>query len=247
MLRKLIGYFGTAMGLLLTGFWGSMAMLSYPFFRAQGVRVCSRAWGRTVLWFGNVHVAVRGAENIDPAQPYVYVSNHQSGIDILVLIGYLPQHPHFVAKLELKKVPFVGFALKYAGHIFIDRSNRTNSIKTLKSAGAEVRGGKSVAVFPEGTRFPARVLGPFKRGAFVLARAAGVPIVPVGIVGSAERMAARQIYTVPGVVGLRIGDPIPPEAFADDDKALAEQVREEVRKLAGPSARRLPEKKTEER
>jgi 1-acyl-sn-glycerol-3-phosphate acyltransferase len=96
-----------------------------------------------------------------------------------------------------------------------------------------------VIVFPEGTRFPARSIGPFKAGAFVLARAAHVPVVPVGIVGSAERMEARRLYTTPGVVGLRIGDPIPPEQFEDDDAALAERVRGLVAALAGPSAARL--------
>jgi len=238
MLRRLIGYIGTSLGLFLTGFWGSAAMVSYLFVGPRGVRACSRLWGRSLLWAGIVHVAVRGVDKLDLSEPYIYVSNHQSGLDILVLIGHLPQHPHFVAKAELRKVPFIGFALTYAGHIFIDRSNKKAAIETLKAAGEEVRGGKSVAVFPEGTRFPARVLGPFKRGAFVLAREAQVPIVPVGIVGSAERMAARKIYTVPGVVGLRIGEPIPPEDFPEDDEELAAMVREEVRKLAGPSASR---------
>jgi 1-acyl-sn-glycerol-3-phosphate acyltransferase len=243
MLRRLIGYLGTGTGLVLTAFWGTAAMVCYPFTGARGVRACSRLWGRTLLRAGLVHVAVRGADKLDLSKPHIYVSNHQSGLDILVLIGHLPQFPHFVAKAELKKAPFIGFALKAAGHIFIDRSNHKVAIETLKAAGAEVRAGKSVAVFPEGTRFPPRVLGPFKRGAFVLARAAGVPIVPVGLVGSAERMAARKVYTVPGVVGLRIGDPILPEDFPDQDEQLAALARAEVRKLAGPSAARLPDKR----
>ncbi|MBN2359503.1 MAG: 1-acyl-sn-glycerol-3-phosphate acyltransferase [Deltaproteobacteria bacterium] len=217
----------------------TLAMFSYPLFGAAGVDFFSRWWARITLLVGDVHVAVRGAEKIDRTQSYVYVCNHQSGLDILIALGWLPQCAHFVAKRELARVPFMGWAMSLSGHIFVDRARGTQAIAALRAAASGVRGGKSVIVFPEGTRFPPRTVGPFKAGAFVLARAAQVPIVPVGIVGSAERMQARRFYTTPGVVGMRIGDPIPPEQFEDEDAALAERVRHVVAGLAGPSGSHL--------
>lgn len=239
MLRTILGFVGTFSGLLLTFFWGSLAVLGYPVGRQRFAVWCAHMWGRTVLRAGNVLVAVRGGDQIDVSKPHLYVSNHQSGLDILVLCGHLPQRVVFVAKKELGKVPFVGWGLKLGGHVLIDRSDRAQSYGALESAGAEVRAGKSVIIFPEGTRSPPRELWPFKRGALKLARAARVPIVPVGIVGTAERMKARQLFTTPGLVGVRIGQPIPPEDFGDDDRALAERVRSEVARLAGPSASKV--------
>ena len=239
MLRTILSMLRTAFGLLLVPIMGTLAIASYPLFGAAGVDFFSRWWGRLTLIVGSVHVAVRGADKIDLKQSHVYVCNHQSGLDILILLGWLPQFAHFVAKRELKKAPFVGWCLALSGHIFVDRARGAHALQALRHAATGITGGKSVIVFPEGTRYPARTIGPFKSGAFVLARAAHVPIVPVGIVGSAERMQARRLYTTPGVVGMRIGDPILPEQFGDDDAALAERVRQQVADLAGPSAAHL--------
>jgi 1-acyl-sn-glycerol-3-phosphate acyltransferase len=239
MLRTILGFVGTFSGLLLTFFWGTLAVVGYPLGKQRFAVWCAHMWGRTVLRAGNVLVAVRGGDGIDLATPHIYVSNHQSGLDILVLCGHLPQRVVFVAKKELGKVPFVGWGLKLGGHVLIDRADRSQSYAALEAAGAEVRAGKSVIIFPEGTRSPPRELWPFKRGALKLARAARVPVVPVGIVGSAERMKARQLFTTPGLVGVRIGQPIRPEDFGDDDRALAERVRGEVARLAGPSASKV--------
>ncbi|MFH1808676.1 MAG: lysophospholipid acyltransferase family protein [Pseudomonadota bacterium] len=239
MLRIILGYVGTLSGLVLTFFWGTLAALGYPLGGQRFAIWCAHMWGRTVLRAGNVLVAVRGGDQLDLSRPHLYVSNHQSGLDILVLCGHLPQRVVFVAKKELARVPFVGWGLKLGGHVLIDRADRSQSYSALEAAGAEVRAGKSVIIFPEGTRSPPRELWPFKRGAMMLARAARVPIVPVGIVGSAERMKARQIYTTPGLVGVRIGQPILPEDFDDDDHVLIERVRTEIARLAGSSAAKV--------
>lgn len=230
----------TGFALLLVPIMGTLAICSYPLFGAAGIDFFSRWWARLTLLVGDVHVAVRGADKIDLTKSHVYVCNHQSGLDILITLGWLPQFAHFVAKRELARTPFIGWCMSLSGHIFIDRTRGTHALQSLRVAARAICGGKSVIVFPEGTRFPPRTVGPFKSGAFVLARAAQVPIVPVGIVGSAERMQARRLYTTPGVVGMRIGDPILPEQFEEDDAALAERVRATVAELAGPSGAHMP-------
>lgn len=239
MLRTFLSMLRTGFGLLLVPIMGTLALASYPLFGAAGIDFFSRWWGRLTLIVGSVHVAVRGADKIDLKKSHVYVCNHQSGLDILIMLGWLPQFAHFVAKRELKKAPFIGWCLALSGHIFVDRTRGAHAIQALRAAAKGITGGKSVIVFPEGTRFPPRTVGPFKSGAFVLARAAQVPIVPVGIVGSADRMQARKFYTTPGVVGMRIGDPILPAQFEEDDAALAERVRGIVAELAGPSGTHL--------
>jgi 1-acyl-sn-glycerol-3-phosphate acyltransferase len=239
MLRKLNALIRTGLGFMLVPLMGTLALLSYPLFGAKGIDHVSRWWARLSLLVADVHVAVRGGDKIDVNQSHVYVCNHQSGLDIMITMGWLPQFMHFVAKKELLRAPFVGWCMSLSGHIFVDRARGAQALSALRNAASGVSGGKSVIVFPEGTRFPPRTIGPFKLGAFVLARAARVPVVPVGIVGSADRMQARRIYTTPGVVGLRIGDPIPPEQFDEDDAALAERVRKIVADLAGPSGSHL--------
>ena len=176
----------------------------------------ARSWARVILWASASPVIVEGMDAIDWSEPKVVVANHISDFDVLALAGSLPVPYAFVAKKELERIPFFGTAWKAAGHISIDRSDREKAVQSLRRAGERMRQEKSVVIiFPEGTRSRSGELQPFKKGAFVLAQEAGVPIVPVAIRGSdrIKRPGSPRIH--PGPIYLRFLPPVHPAAFAD--------------------------------
>jgi 1-acyl-sn-glycerol-3-phosphate acyltransferase len=131
-----------------------------------------------------VKVLVRGMENIDPKQTYVFVSNHRSYLDTATLFVSCGRRIGLLAKKELLKVPVLGVGMGFVNVMAIDRSNRERAIKTAEAAAERIRSGVSFAVFVEGTRAKPGELLPFKKGAFYMARQAGVPVVPVAIKNS---------------------------------------------------------------
>jgi 1-acyl-sn-glycerol-3-phosphate acyltransferase len=122
-----------------------------------------RKWAKGLVVFWGCKLEVFGAENVDPAQSYVVMCNHLSWVDIVALFLGLPMIPGFVAKQELAKVPFLGAALRAGGHVLVDRQSSANAREALERAAGEVRGGKTVLIFPEGTRGKADVISKFKR------------------------------------------------------------------------------------
>lgn len=142
-----------------------------------------RMWAKGLLRTWGVSLRVTG--DVDADAPYIVIANHQSHADVPILFATLPMIPGFVAKKELLKVPFLGMALREGGHVLIDRSDRKSAMAAMQEAAEDIRvESKTIAVFPEGTRGDGRHLQQFKKGGFVLAQAARVPIVPVGIRGS---------------------------------------------------------------
>jgi len=145
----------------------------------------SRFWAWAILTVGRISLSVKGLSHIDPRQQYVFMVNHQSNIDIPVLVRSLPAlQLRWIAKRELLWVPFFGWALWAAKHITVDRSDRFNALGGVKKAQQRMKSGISLVVFPEGTRNSDGHLLPFKRGGFLLAVKTKTPIVPVTICGS---------------------------------------------------------------
>jgi 1-acyl-sn-glycerol-3-phosphate acyltransferase len=155
---------------------------------------------------------------IGPAsEPRVYVSNHVSWFEIFALATVLP-HYRFVAKKELSAIPVFGRAVKEVAAIFIDRSNRKAAFQSYAEAAEQMKTGVSVAVFPEGTRGRSYELRPFKKGPFVLAIAAQVPVVPVVSWGSREIQGKGDVAIHPGVCELTFLEPIPTAGMTYDDR-----------------------------
>jgi len=147
----------------------------------------------------------------------------------------LPHSLRFVAKQEMLKLPVLGRAMKAAGHIFIDRKRLKSAFGAYDTAAASIRNGISAAVFPEGTRSPDGAIIPFKRAPFVLAIAAGVPVVPVYIPDAWKILAPGSIRIRPGTVEVRFGDPIPTEGLTVEDReSLADRTRMAVEQLRNP-------------
>lgn len=194
----------------------------------------ARFWARVYLLVGGINVTFHGGDHLKEP-PYIIMSNHQSALDIMSLLIGLPVPFKFVAKQELFRIPIFGWGLKQAGYVSLDRANPRKALKDMEVAAQKIKEGASLVIFPEGTRSVDGKLLPFKKGAFSLAMKAGVPIVPLGIVGTA--LLQPEGYDVPirkGNVTIVAGKPIPVEGkgtgYKDD---LAERVRGEIEKLAG--------------
>lgn len=136
------------------------------------------------LRLSGVRVKVRGVELLDPEQAYVFVSNHRSYLDTATLFVYTGRRIGLLAKKELLKVPVLGVGMGFVNVMAIDRTNRDSAIRTTEAAARRIQSGVSFAVFVEGTRAKPGELLPFKKGAFYMARQAGVPVVPVAIKNS---------------------------------------------------------------
>jgi 1-acyl-sn-glycerol-3-phosphate acyltransferase len=185
-----------------------------------------RAWAPSCLWLAGARVQVLRTAP-PPSGPLIFASNHESALDIWALVASVPRIVRFVAKRELFRIPIFGWYLALGGHICVDRSNRAQAVASLRQAGATVRAGTSLIVFPEGTRSTDGRIHPFKKGPFVLAMEAGVPVVPVAISGSGRITPKRAIEVHPGTIRIAIGESVDPHRFSDKD-ALLREVRRRI-------------------
>jgi 1-acyl-sn-glycerol-3-phosphate acyltransferase len=207
------------------GFFACLFLMMCTFRASTSLWWVKRVWSPVLLWAGGAQLEVLGLDNVDLKQPFIYVSNHQSTIDIPVLFVAIPVPFRFAAKKALQYVPFLGWYLKLAGFPMIDRHNHRDAVETLDRAGAQIRSGSSIVMFPEGTRSRDGVVLPFKKGPFSLAMRAAVPIVPVTIHGAGTLMPKNSWTITPGPIRVRLGRPIDPVAFKDDRDALIRAVR----------------------
>lgn len=193
----------------------------------------SRFWGRTGLALAGIRVTVKGGERL-PAGPVIVMSNHQSNFDILTLQGHFPRHLSWMAKQELFRIPVFGHSMRRGGYIPLDRSDGRKALKSIDEAAQQIRNGSSVIIFPEGTRTRDGKLLPFKRGGFMLAARAGVPVVPVTLDGTFEINPGGTLKLYPGRrVEIRIGEPITiPHGMgrAEAEEFLQGQVRTAMEK-----------------
>jgi len=195
----------------------------------------SRAWGVNLLRANGIALTTTGLDRLDPDQSYVFASNHTSLVDIWALMAALPHSLRFVAKQEMGKLPVLGRAMRAAGHIFIDRKRLKSAFGAYDAAATAIQSGISAAVFPEGTRNPDGTLMPFKRAPFVLAIAAGVPVVPVYIPDAWKILAPGSVRMRSGSVEVRFGNPIPTAGLTVDDRdALASRTQAAVEALRNP-------------
>jgi 1-acyl-sn-glycerol-3-phosphate acyltransferase len=218
--------------LVLTVWYGGQVILAALFGvenRRGGVYdQAARRWSKKVLKASGVTVNVNGTEHLpEHNNPVVYVSNHQSFFDILALAATLPGTYRFVAKKELAKVPVFGGAIKAAGHIYIDRQRRQAAFESYEKAAKVIKEGLSALVFAEGTRSRTGNLLPFKKGPFVLAIAAQVPVVPVYCANTFDILPKGHVRIRPCPVTLYFGAPIPTTGmdYEDREKLLTEARR----------------------
>jgi 1-acyl-sn-glycerol-3-phosphate acyltransferase len=229
-LLRSVANVGHALG--WTAFMSSLGVSIYTVTGNRPVfRRMTRFWAEGLARGWGMEVEAEGNHHVDPNGTYVFMANHLSHVDIVALFVALPINVGFLAKKELKKIPFLGQAMVAGGHVFIDRKKRQSALKAMEEAAVDVAAGASLVVFPEGTRGTTETIQPFKKGGFHLARQAGVPIVPVGVIGTRDILPRDGLALKPGKVTVRVGAPIDPAAYPDTDE-LAEVTRAKVGELA---------------
>lgn len=243
--RPLAGYlrswlFTIPAASLVTASLITLAVATSPFAPAGPWQTrLYRLWARAVLALFGARLRVSGASHVSPQGHYVFVSNHLSLADTPVMLSALPVPFMFLAKRELLRVPFIGWYLRRAGHLTVDRRSVRSSIESLNEAARLIREHSlSVLIFAEGRRSPDGTLLPFKDGAAWLAIESRAEAVPVAILGTDRLLPAHDSCILPAGVDVRIGQPLSPEGFTLRDRAaftalLEQRVRE---LLSSPSA-----------
>ncbi len=208
---------------VLTVAWltGRRAAVVYP-WALWGARMWLRLCG--------ARVRVRGLEHLDPQQTYIFAANHRSYLDTAALFYYTGRRIGILAKKELLKVPILGYGMGYVNIMAIDRSNRERAFETVRAATERIRAGVSFGVFAEGTRARPGELLAFKKGAFYMARDAGVPVVPVAIKHTDELMGKGTGVARTGTIEFIVLPPIPTDPAMDDAaiRRLAEETRARI-------------------
>ena len=173
-------------------------------------------------------VTVTGLENIPPGV-CLFAANHTSNADAPAIVGAIPRRIAILGRKSLFDIPVVGTAFRLAKFVPVDRGNRDAALDSVKQAVQYIREGYSFLVYPEGTRSPDGRLGRFKKGSFVMAIEAGVPIVPVACAGAHRIMEKNSLIVRPGKVTVRFGKPIDAAAFTIEQRdELAQLVHDAV-------------------
>lgn len=206
-------------GVVSTVLWASLSVIGSLFSKTGRFQhLCMRRWSRWCCWSSRTRVEVHGGENVLRGAPQIFAANHQAIYDILILGGWIPAQYRWIVRKEWYRTPFMGWHLARGGNVTIDRSNPRRSVESLREAVDLIRGGKNVLFFPEGTRHPDAMLQEFKPGGFVLAMRAGVPIVPVSIVGTKDIIRKNSWRVHRGAIRLVIGEPIDTTKYAKNER-----------------------------
>ncbi|HEV2420908.1 MAG TPA: lysophospholipid acyltransferase family protein [Candidatus Acidoferrales bacterium] len=226
MIRTIAGLTFLALFIIFVG----LPVIAYSLLtRSSDVLYRWGRWGIGVsMRLAGVRVCTEGVENI-PQGVCVFAANHASNLDPPAALIGVPRRISFLAKKEVFRVPVVRTALRLGRIVAVDREHAEAAIASIDHAVGILREGISFFVFPEGTRSKDGGLKAFKKGTFVMAIQASVPVVPVSILGSRERMPKGKLSTVPGEILLRFGKPIDSKQFAMDEREeLLERVRAAV-------------------
>jgi 1-acyl-sn-glycerol-3-phosphate acyltransferase len=206
--------------------YGTISLTLGPLTRERKASLWAmRSWCRASARGLNISVEASGLE-LAPPPPFVYCSNHQSLLDVLVLGSVLPYDYKWAAKRSLMKIPFLGWHLQLAGHVPVDRAAGSRSAAEVIAKFEQVlRQGKPLLVFPEGTRSEDGIVRPFKNGGFYAAVRAGAPVVPVALDGAHHLMRKGAIDTGDGsmrIVRVKVGSPIYPRKEGREGALVAD-------------------------
>ena len=221
--------------ILWTIILGSLALFIALFDPTRGKAVSwfTRLWSRFILVTLRTPYQVQGLDLLDPDENYIFAANHSSSIDIPLLFGCLPYWLVPIAKIELKWIPILGWAMQAGGHVFIDRSNHEKAMKSMD----EIKHSllvkpRSILLFPEGSRTLNGEIQPFKPGGLLLGIETGMLIVPIAISGTFESLNKGSKQFKKHKLLLKVGEPINSGSYQfDDRKQLAKDVRDAVLRL----------------
>ena len=223
----------------VTVFWtiifGIVTILAFPFDSTNG-RILSKIvkyWARAIFFSASVKIKIMGLDNLDTQKNYIFAANHSSSLDIPLMLGFIPFWIVPVSKIELKWIPFLGWAMQMAGHIFIDRRDHERAIATISETKESLlKTPRSILLFPEGSRTNDGNIQPFKSGGISLGILTGMPIVPVALIGTFESLNKKSNKFKKKLLTISIGSPIDTKDFEEADrKLLSELVYKRVKEL----------------
>jgi len=168
-----------------------------------------RCWSKILIFFSGVKIKIIGLENLKKDKNYIFASNHESNFDIPLIFSSINLHLVSIAKKELKKIPIFGWAMKSGQHIFIDRFNKIEALKSLKLAKNSIfKNPRSIIIFPEGTRSFDGKIKQFKKGGLSIAFDLEMDVVPIAVCGTRNVLKRGSIFIKPCPIQLRIGKPV---------------------------------------
>lgn len=198
--------------------------------RQRLVQPIIRFWGRSIMRFCFIPVTVTGRENALKVPAAVFVSNHQSMLDIFTLLGYIPRNSGFLAKKQVIWVPIIGWLLLIFGHVRVDRSNPRRSLESVQRCIKAIKSGWSIIIFPEGTRSCDGSISPFKSGSLKIPLRTGAPVVPVTIAGAYNVMPKKTMSVHPHPIFIHIGEPVSTDGLdVKDFKAFVQDIEDKIR------------------
>jgi len=223
---------------LLLSFYVVFVLLMIPFLLVcllVGAREPLMALGKAAMRLSrrvlDIPLDVRGLEGVDPARPAIFMANHLSFLDPLVLFVLIPQPVRAIMKASIARIPAVGPGMRYAGFVTVLRKGGQEGKARIDQAVRLMRArGYSFMVFPEGTRSRDGLLGRFRRGGFFLALASGAPIVPVAVRGTYEMMPRGRWYVARGRIRVDFLPAVPPGGYTVETMpALMDRVASAIR------------------
>ena len=225
--------------LIVTIFWtisfGVAVILFSPFDYKKGriLGFIVKYWAKTIFKTMNINVRVIGLDKLDRNADYIFAPNHASSLDIPLILGFLPFWIVPISKIELKWIPFLGWAMQAAGHVFVDRRDHDKAMLSIaKIKNSLLKNPRSILIFPEGSRTNDGKVNQFKTGGLSIGISTKISIVPVAIEGTFESLSKHSKKFVNKLLTINIGSPVDTRKYSlDDRKNLAIIVNSEVKKL----------------
>ncbi|GKW44667.1 1-acyl-sn-glycerol-3-phosphate acyltransferase [Planococcus sp. NCCP-2050] len=185
-------------------------------------------WAAGIMKRTKSKIEIDGLENL-PEGPVLLISNHEGNFDIPVLLSSIPKPFGFISKKEVKKLPIIPHYMEEMNCVFLDRTDRRSSFKSIADSAEKLKAGHSILIFPEGTRSKGGGVGDFKSGFMRIAKDSGVPIVPIAIHGTSAVMEKNNNKIRPTDIKVRVLKPIEADFIKDTDaKILIPLIRSKV-------------------
>lgn len=192
---------------------------------------------KVVTFISGVKLEVNGYEKIPQDRPVLFIGNHISIYDVIITYPLMKNPTGYIAKKEIKNIPFLNIWMYFVNCIFLDRKDPRKGLKSILKAAEHINSGISIVLFPEGTRSKDGKLLPFKDGGFKIASKTSCPVVPMGITGTADIFENHIPWIKSSHVTVNFGEPIYTDSMSKDElKHLSSRVYDEVKTLSGQAS-----------